>query len=183
MTAPVSLYRQVMGSDFELLAPELQAFHSMNGTVRMLGRCSVQGPHTSLGKLLGVIFALPRTTVETSLAFDLSADARQEIWKRHFPNRLMTSRMRVRNGVLVERLGPANLHFELKVDDCKLVMQLKGISFAGIRCPQFLVPSVVAEETASPGKLHFNVAARLPVIGLLVAYKGFLHITAHEVAL
>jgi hypothetical protein len=183
MTAHVSLYRQVMGRDFESLAPELQTFHSMRGNVRLLGQCTVSGPHTSIGKLLGALFALPKTSAETLLAFDLSADARQETWKRHFPNRLMTSRMRVVNGVLVERLGPADLHFELRSDGAKLIMLLKKISIAGIRCPQFLVPSVVAEETASPGKLHFNVAAQLPVVGLLVAYKGFLHITVHEAAI
>jgi hypothetical protein len=42
------------------------------------------------------------------------------------------------------------------------------------------VPSVLAEETASPGKLHFNVAAHLPLVGMLAEYRGYLQIELKE---
>jgi hypothetical protein len=178
-----SLYRQVLGNDFELLARELQIFHGTTGRIKLSGRCSVTGPQTLLGKLMGWVFALPKTTEETGLLFELDADTMQETWRRHFPNRLMISRMRVVAGTLVERLGPIDLHFGLRAGEGKLAMLLQGISVGGIRCPKFLVPSVLAEETASPGKLHFNVAAQLPIVGLLVAYQGFLNIDLDEVAI
>lgn len=183
MTKPDSLYRQVMGLDFDSLAHELQIFHSMTGKMKLSGQCSVTGPQTWLGKLMGWIFSLPRTTEDANLSFEMDADMHQETWRRHFSNRLMISRMRVIAGTLVERLGPVDLHFRLKADNGKLIMLLAGISVAGIPCPRFLIPSVVAEETASPGKLHFNVAAHLPVVGLLVAYQGFLNIVPNEVAI
>jgi hypothetical protein len=183
MTAPDSLYRQAMGADFDSLAHELQMFHSTTGKIKLSGRCSVTGPQTLPGKLMGWVFSLPKTIEEATLLFELDADAHQETWRRHFPNRLMVSRMRVIAGTLVERLGPVDLHFQLKADNGKLIMLLNGISVAGIPCPKFLIPSVIAEETASPGKLHFNVAARLPVVGLVVAYQGFLNIVPTEVAI
>lgn len=183
MTAPDSLYRQVMGADFDSLAHELQVFHGTAGKIKLSGRCSVTGPRTLAGKLMGWVFSLPKTIEEATLLFELDADAHQETWRRHFPNRMMVSRMRVIAGTLVERLGPVDLHFQLKADNGKLIMLLNGISVAGIPCPKFLIPSVIAEETASPGKLHFNVAARLPIVGLLVAYQGFLNIAPTEVAI
>jgi hypothetical protein len=175
-----SLYRQVLGKDFDALACELQTFHSTTGRLKFSGQCSVTGPHTRLGKLMGWVFGLPKATEQTGLLFELDADSMQETWRRHFPHRLMISRMRVVRGSLVERLGPADLHFGLRAENGKLAMLLQGISIAGIRCPKLLLPSVVADETASPGKLHFNVAARLPLVGLLVAYRGFLHIDHGE---
>lgn len=176
MTLENSLYRQVLGEDFHLLARELQVFHSFAGRVRLFGRCTVNGPQTAIGRLMGKVFALPKTTEETGFSFELEADTVRETWRRYFPGRLMTSRIRVVAGTLVERLGPVDLHFRLKADSGQMVMLLQAITVWGIPCPKFLVPSVLAEESASPGKLHFNVAAHLPVIGLLAEYRGYLNV-------
>ncbi len=180
MTTLDSLYRQVMGPSFDTLAPELQIFHSMTGSIQLSGRCSVTGPQSMVGKILGWIFGLPQTTDDVALRFDLDADSRAETWRRHFPGRLMISRMRVVNGVLVERLGPVNLHFALEAEQGRLHMLLHKIQVGIISCPRFLIPAVLAEENATPGKLHFKVAARLPLLGLLVAYQGYLNIPAEE---
>jgi hypothetical protein len=182
MTATGSLYRQVMGPDFDLLPDELRFFHSIKGETRLSGRCSITGAQTLPGRLLGWVFSLPKTTEDASFLFELEADMHQETWRRHFPNRMMASRMHVASGTLIERLGPVDLHFRLKADSGKLAMLLSGISVAGIPCPKFLIPSVIAEETASPGKLHFNVAAHLQLIGLLVAYQGFLNLVPDGVS-
>lgn len=182
MSSADSLYRQVLGEDFDSLDHELQIFHSMVGQVSLVGRCEVKGPHNTLGHLIGLVFALPKTTAETDFLFELDADARQETWRRHYPSRMMISRMRVQSGALVERLGPVDLHFTLKADNGMLKMLLQGITVCGIPCPQFLIPSVLAEETASPGKLHFNVAAHLPLVGVLAVYRGYLHIEQGEIA-
>lgn len=181
--APNSLYRQVLGTEYELLAPELQIFHGMAGRYQLSGVCSVSGAHTMAGRLIGWIVGLPKTTVEVPLCFDLQADTRSETWHRHFPARPMISRMRVINGMLVERLGPVTLHFHLQAEGHALRMVLRKIKIGILSCPHFLMPSVRAEEHATSGKLHFNVAASLPLAGLLVAYHGYLKIPmASEIA-
>jgi hypothetical protein len=180
MTSAPSLYRQVMGEDFHLLPSELQVFHSTVGRVTLSGQCTVIGPNTVIGKLMGWVFALPKTTDKTHFSFEIEANTTAETWRRHFPGRLMTSRMSMIAGRLVERLGPVDLHFRLKTDSGQLVMLLERVIFCGIPCPGFLLPSVIAAETASPGKLHFNVAARLPLVGLLSEYRGFLNVEPEE---
>jgi hypothetical protein len=180
MNSTDSLYRQVLGEDFNSLGHELQIFHSMAGRFSLPGKCEVKGPHTLLGRLMGLLFSLPKATAETDFLFELDADSRQETWRRHYPSRMMVSRMRVKSGALVEHLGPVDLHFRLKVDNARLKMLLQGITVCGIPCPRFLVPSVLAEETASPGKLHFNVAAHLPLVGRLAEYRGYLQIERKE---
>ena len=77
---------------------------------------------------------------------------------------------------MVERLGPVTLHFDLQAEQGKLRMLLRQIKIGILNCPRCLLPSVLAEEHATSGRLHFNVAASLPFAGLLVAYQGYLEI-------
>ncbi|MEO6921422.1 MAG: DUF4166 domain-containing protein [Collimonas sp.] len=174
MSSPDSLYRQAMADDFHSLAPELQLFHSLAGQVTLPGRCTIKGPQTAIGRLFGKVFSLPEATAETDFRFELDADSRQETWRRHFPGRTMLSQMHIRSGGLVERLGPVDLHFQLSARQGQLHMVIQRITFCGISCPKFLLPAVLAEETGADGKLHFNVAATLPLVGILAEYWGYL---------
>lgn len=183
MTTPAhSVYRQVLGTDFHLLAPELQRFHSIAGRVELSGKLSVKGPRGAAGRLMSALFALPKATAETSFKFELDADARQETWRRHFPGRLMVSNMRVGAGMLVERFGPINFHFHLKADNGQLNMLLQSVTVFGVRSPRFLMPTVLARETGAHGKLHFSVSAHLPLVGLLAEYRGYLDLGREELA-
>lgn len=181
MPPPDSLYRQVMVDNFNALAPELQQFHSLAGRVTLPGRCTVKGPQTLIGHCLGMLFGLPKASRETTFTFELDADQRQETWRRHFPGRTMASRMHVSAGTLVERLGPVDLHFALRTAEGRLSMALLRITLCGIACPKFLLPAVLAEETGAGGRLHFNVAARLPLVGVLAQYHGYLDLTQAQV--
>ncbi|MDB5935969.1 MAG: hypothetical protein JWQ01_3313 [Massilia sp.] len=182
MTTPLqSVYRQVLGADFNLLASELQRFHSMAGRVELTGRFSVKGPHSAAGRLVSALFALPKAAAETSFRFELDANARQETWQRHFPGRSMVSRMQPGPGMLVERFGPIRFYFRLKADDGQLIMLLQSVTVMGIRSPRLLMPKVSAHETGADGKLHFWVSAHLPVVGLLAEYRGYLEIEDQEV--
>lgn len=169
-----SVYRQVLGQDFQLLAAELQCFHSMQGRVELSGRCTVKGPHNAAGRVMGAMLALPKTTAETPFRFELDAGTAQETWRRHFPGRLMVSNMRAGAGVLVERFGPVKFHFRLQADQGRLNMLLQSVTVFGIPAPKFMMPTVMAQETGAQGKLHFSVAAHLPLIGLLADYRGYL---------
>jgi hypothetical protein len=179
--ASQSVYRQVLGHDFQLLAAELQRFHSMQGRVELSGRCTVKGPHSAAGRAMSAMFALPKTTAETPFKFVLEAGAAQETWRRHFPGRSMVSKMRVGAGVLVERFGPVSFHFRLQADQGRLNMLLQSVTLFGIRAPKFMMPIVMAQETGDQGKLHFRVSAHLPLVGLLAEYRGCLDIE-HAVA-
>jgi hypothetical protein len=173
---PHSVYRQVLGHDFQLLASELQRFHSMQGRVELSGQFTVKGPHSTAGRVMSAMFALPKATAETPFKFELDAGSRQATWRRHFPGRLMVSKIRVGAGVLVERFGPINFHFRLQADQGQLNMLLQSVTVFGIRAPKFLMPTVMAQETGAHGKLHFCVSAHLPLVGLLAEYRGYLDI-------
>jgi hypothetical protein len=132
--------------------------------------------------MLAMARGTPLTAQEGAIHFELVADEASELWTRRFPARVMRSRMTVREQRIVERLGPARLGFVLKGSADKLEMQLAGLHFLGIPCPRWLLPRIVAQETASAGRLHFHVQASLPWIGTVTSYRGHLDLPHEEPA-
>ena len=68
----------------------------------------------------------------------------------------------------------ARLGFPLEGNADKLEMRLVWLRFLGLPCPHWLLPSIIAEETTTQGRLHFHVRASLPLLGLVTGYRGYL---------
>jgi hypothetical protein len=178
MNAPVCLYRRVIGAAFEKLPGEVQRFHSLQGRWTLDGRVTIFGPQTRIGALLCRILKLPAAAAETPMQFELSADPIREIWTRRFAGRPMMSTMSIAGGQLVESLGPLRMHFRLEASADRLVMHLERMHVGGVRCPRSLMAVIHAQETADPGRLHFDVQASLPMLGRIVHYRGYLDLSS-----
>jgi hypothetical protein len=57
-------------------------------------------------------------------------------------------------------------------------MDLARVTVAGLRWPRALMPEVWGREHAADGRLHFDAGARIPGVGVVTAYRGFLKISA-----
>ena len=55
-------------------------------------------------------------------------------------------------------------------------MQLVRLRFLGVPCPRWLMPAIVADETAGEGRLHFEIRASLPLVGVVTRYRGHLDV-------
>lgn len=175
---PASLFQQALGHHYQQLPAELQAFHAEQGVTHLEGQCTVIGAKTTLAKIVARLFSLPRASPPAPMRFELRATPTEESWLRLFPSRPMHSRLALEAGHLTERFGPVRLHFFLQADKSGLRMILKKLTIWGIPLPHFLLPTVLAEETASPGKLHFAAGASFPIVGLVAQYRGHLDVSA-----
>lgn len=176
MNLSASLFQQAMGSDFRKLDVALQCFHSLRGLYVLQGRAESRAPQTLLAGLLALALGTPRTGSEGPIRFELQASPEAETCTRFFPSQVMRSTMQVQNGVLIERLGPARLHFDLLVEEGRLCMRLKRLYFLGIPCPGWLAPRIVAEEIGFEDRLQFHIEAVVPLIGLVSSYRGYLQL-------
>ena len=174
MTADCSMYERVMGESFGRLADSVQQFHRLAGKHALYGRVQVHAPESILAKLLARLLGTPLSACEGPIKFELDARPSEETWTRYFPSNVMTSRLQLRNGQIVEKLGAARLTFALHENNGCLNMQLRRLQFLGIPCPKWLMPIVVAEETGIDGRLYFNVRAEVIFVGLVVSYQGYL---------
>lgn len=171
-----SLYQQVMGTEFLVLPASLRQFHALEGRHVLTGWVEVRAPASSAARFLAWCLGAPLDVQRGPLRFELESSSASEHWVRHFPGKTMESRLHQTSGRIVEQLGAARLAFALRGGPQKLEMQLVSLHFLGMPCPRWLLPTVVAEETASRGRLHFRVQASLPFVGMVAGYQGHLEV-------
>lgn len=175
MSTLPSLYERVLGEDFVRLNAAVQAFHRLQGSIELHGVVRTFAPQSMLARLVARGLGSPLHDAQDPFRFELDAQPAVERWTRHFPNRTMTSVLEFADGVLVERLGLARMRFELQVlEDGRLSMRLSRLRFAGIACPRWLMPHVIAQEWGVDNLIHFKVRASLPWGDVVAQYEGHL---------
>jgi hypothetical protein len=97
-----------------------------------------------------------------------------EKWTRDFGGHVFSSRLSAsHDNHLVEAFGPLRFQFDLAAQNGRLEMKIRGWSLGPIALPRFLAPRSEAKEWADEdGNFHFDVPVWLPLIGLVVHYRG-----------
>lgn len=172
----ITLFQRLLGAEFYHLAPAVKALHGRSGEFRYSGIASVRRGRGLPKALLARIARLPPTMEEAPIAIRFSAGPDGESWRRRFGAAAMQTRLRLCDGWLRERLGPCAFDYRLvrvgkelawTVERARLfgIVPLPAKLFDGVRC---------RESQDEAGRYRFFVEARLPVLGLLVRYEGWL---------
>ncbi|MGN6280267.1 DUF4166 domain-containing protein [Frateuria sp.] len=66
------------------------------------------------------------------------------------------------------------LHFELRRTDDAIDWQLRGGSLLGLPLPRAWFGAVRSRSSAQAGRYVFDIDTHLPLVGRLVAYRGWL---------
>lgn len=174
----LSLLERLLGPRFGELAPALQRFHRLAGHHELHGVVETDPPDGALGRALAGLLGTPGQASSGPIRFELDAAPGRETWTRHFPGRTLVSRMGLADGCLVERMGVATLAFALETQGGGLNLRLVRMRFLGLPCPAWLRPRIDARETGAGERLHFRIEARVPLIGRVVGYRGWLAVGA-----
>lgn len=170
---PRPLYARVMGEAFGRLPPSVQAMHDVAGDLGAAGRAEVVRGRNPLARLVGQLMGFPVAgTHDLHVHFDERDGV--ETWTRDFTGKVFASRLSEEGGRLIERFGPLRFSFDLEGDASGLQMRMRGWSLFGIPLPRALAPRSEAREFEEEGRFHFDVPISLPLIGLVVHYRGWL---------
>jgi hypothetical protein len=83
------------------------------------------------------------------------------------------NRARCEAGIVVERFGPFSFDLSVEAAADGLTLGIVGRRLGKLRLPRWLAPKSIAVESAdADGQFCFNVPIALPLIGLLVRYRG-----------
>jgi hypothetical protein len=170
--APLPVYRQHLGADFDRLPPAVRRFHALQGHFRLSGTVAIRGAETALGRLLAIAMRFPSEAPSQPFAFELDATPEREVWTRFFPSRTMRSRLSARGEWLTEAFGPIRLFFKVEAAPERLSMRLDRMALLGVRMPKALTPGVRAAERDADGKFDFDIEASWPGDRRIVAYTG-----------
>jgi hypothetical protein len=169
------LYARVLGARFARLCPEVRALHEFPDGYRARGHCAVRRGDNWLAQRLADLAGLPRSGEQVALGFTIDVDGRRETWTRDFAGRRFVSVLWDRGERLCERIGPMTFEFALRIDDGRLSMLLQRARFLGIvPVPRWAAPRVQTVESGDDGTYRFDVSVVLPLLGLLIEYRGVL---------
>lgn len=182
MPALDTLFPALLANDWSQLAPSVQRMHGPGAAVLARGQADVSGasnlPVCCLRRLLG----LPAPGKDQPLEISIEREGCREIWTRHFGGRQMRSvlDLDVSGGLLREQLGPMTLRFELRRDGSAIDWALRGASLFGMPLPRRLLGSVLSRSGSHDNRYAFDIDTRLPLLGQLVGYRGWLEIVAGD---
>ena len=172
---PPTLFQQALGAAFFNLPDSLRLLHGLRGTARYAGIASIERGRNPLARMCARIAGLPMAMQDTPVAVVFSADAGGETWKRDFAGSPMQSRLSFRGGLLRERLGPLQFRYLLHAGDGGIWWQVVGVRLFGLLpLPARWFDGVRCREREHEGRYEFLVDARLPLVGRVIRYEGWL---------
>lgn len=182
-----SLYRQVLGSAFEALPPQLKRLHGESETRRWSGIAEVRNGTNVIARLIRWLVRFPHAANAVPTEVVLSPLEDGELWTRDFGGSVFSSIQTAGSGksefLLIERFGIINVALALVVREDRLYLIPRRWSCLGVPLPKFLLPFGEIFETERDNKFCFNVEIAAPLIGLIVAYKGELEQQAGSVGM
>jgi hypothetical protein len=170
------LFALAMHRDFSRLPEPIRVIHSRSRCASASGRCDVDRSANPLALLIRALFRMPRAGRDLPVTVRFIARGGSEQWERDFSGRVMRSRLsRARiPGEITERFGAFAFTIRLRWDGTRLHYQIVKGKLFGIRLPRALLPRVVAFEMVEDDRFWFDVSLRLPLVGLLAHYRGWL---------
>ncbi len=172
------LYQRVLGPAFEHLPAPLRLLHDIEGVAEFTGEAAVERGRNPLARLVAGVFGFPRAGAGVPVRVRLQARDGGEVWTRDFAGKLFSSVQSAGKGrweaLLCERFGPFNFGLALVIDGDRLALVPRRWSVLGLPLPLALAPRGNTYEHGEDGRFHFHVEIGLPLVGLLVRYRGHL---------
>ncbi|OOG51390.1 DUF4166 domain-containing protein [Rhodanobacter sp. C01] len=178
MTPDPALFPALLGERWHLLATPVKQMHGDTLHVLARGAADVEGAMNVPIRWLRRLLGLPEPGLQQPLEVTIERHGTREIWTRRFAGKQMRSVLDcVTNSMLLsEQLGPITLRFELLRDDRTIDWQLRSARMFGLPLPRALFGNVLSRSGAQDGRYAFHIDTRLPLLGRLVAYRGWLEI-------
>jgi hypothetical protein len=165
------VYKRVMGEAHAMLPEAVRKLHLLGGDGGASGTATVVRGDNPFARLVGGIMRFPPAG-EHQLHVSFSENEGVEHWTRNFSGRRFSSHLGEKDGKLTERFGPLRFYFDLPSDTKGLEMVMRRWTAFGIRLPLALAPKSQAREWQEGDDFCFDVPIALPLIGLVVHYRG-----------
>lgn len=173
----IALFPSLLGNDaWHALPAAVQAMHGDASILHANGFADVAGAVHVPARCLRHLLGLPPPGPQQALALTIERHGTRETWTRRFTGRRTQSVLDRRPGslLLYERLGLATLGFALHRDDDAIDWQLRSLHIFGVPMPRALRAGVLSRSGIRDGRYRFSVDVRLPLLGQLIAYEGWL---------
>lgn len=174
-----ALFRGLLGSRWEALPSRVRLLHKEGALVVARGRTDVRGGHRRLPCALRACLNMPAPVADAPLEVEIRRKGQEETWTRRFPDALLQSRLKPSSrwpDAFEEQLGAARITFTFAIKDGQLRWVTREVRLLALRLPLRWFHGIDARCSEREGRYRFDISVRLPFVGLLVAYAGWLEI-------
>lgn len=178
-----ALFPRLLGeSAWRQLPGPVRRMHGSDACVLARGIANVEGDHNFALRALRRMLGLPHPATRQPLEVRIERHGSREIWTRHFASGRMQSILHhdAEATHLLERLGPVILRFKLCPDAQGVTWHLDGATMLGLPLPRRWLGTVLSHSGERDGRYAFTIDTRLPWLGRLVAYRGWLEIVSND---
>lgn len=178
MALPPALFCTLLApTEWAQLHPAVQRMHGEGSVIEASGQADVDGARHALARWARRLLTLPEPGAEQAIALTIERHSSHERWTRRFARGRMQSTLRRGDDLhLLERLGPVTLHFSLQREGGAIDWQLRRVSTLGLPLPRVLFGTVWSRSGARDGRYAFEIDVHVPLLGQLIAYRGWLEI-------
>ena len=179
-SATNGLYQRNLATAFTRLPAPLQALHRVERKHVWAGRGTITRGRNPLAQLIARCIGFPKAGEDVPVSVTLIADgAGGERWHRNFDGVEFRSHQSVGRGanshLIVENFGPVRVGLALVIEGESLRIIPRRWTLWALPLPRFLLPGGdTFEDVDDAGRFRFNVTIAAPLIGLIVAYRGWL---------
>jgi hypothetical protein len=168
------LYERLVGDGWGELDEPVRRLHLR---ARGAGVFAVRRGEGRLARLVARLLGLPRSGEAVPLLLCVEPHAGGERWRRNFAgSEFVTEQSGHEGALLLERTGPFELRFRLKVEGGALSYRQEDaalrVKSLRVKLPRLLAPRVEARERADEGGVRVTVRVTSPLTGPLIRYEG-----------
>jgi hypothetical protein len=168
-----SLYRRLLGPDFDRLPPALRRFHDASGGASAAGVVCVRRGGPPVARAVARILRLPPEgdRVDVRLRVTAENDGR-ECWERMFAAHRLRTTQWLERGRLVERVGAAAFTFDVAADERGMRFRSVGFRWLGVPVPPRLAIGIDADVRGFDEHWNVKVIVRAARAGVISSYEG-----------
>ncbi len=171
-----SLHARLLGEAFDELPQAVRGLHDGAARGAFRGIAKVERGAHPLARLAAWLIGFPAAGSAVPVSVTIEASDDREIWLRDFAGRRFQSELSLGHGpngrLLIERFGATRVGLALAVDEKRLRIVPVSMTVIGIPLPAAFLPGGESYEYDVDGRFCFHVEIILPLVGLLVCYRG-----------
>lgn len=158
--------------------------HAVADAKVVFGHTDIDHGSSPASRAITWIFGFPAAGRRLPTAITIVSDGAREIWHRRFAGQPILTRLEpgsLRQTAIVERFR-FGVAFDLDVleRNGRLRFEVIGMRICGVPMPQWLWPSLKAEEREEGGGFRFDIDIGMPWIGRLIRYNGWVRAGREE---
>jgi hypothetical protein len=170
----LTLWRRLLGADFEILPQAVKALFNVTGHRYVRGLAEVEAGPNPFAKLVMFLAGFPCPGRAIPLTILFQAEGGADIWHRCFGRRRFCSTHLEERGLLLERFGALTFVFCLTAEPTGVRFAIQETRLFGRRLPAWLSPRISARQSEEGGRFRFEIAVDLPFAGRMARLVGLI---------